>query len=100
MFRKINRSDAGPQPVSLTVEGKTITASSEDTVAAALLAAGYEYIRTTPVSGAKRAPFCLMGICFDCLVEIDGIPNQKACQTYVREGMRINLQQKAGKLVP
>jgi predicted molibdopterin-dependent oxidoreductase YjgC len=47
------------------------------------------------VSGTHRAPYCMMGACFDCLVEIDGIPNQQACQTLVREGMRVNLQKGA-----
>jgi D-hydroxyproline dehydrogenase subunit gamma len=45
--------------------------------------------RTTPVSGAQRGPFCMMGVCFDCLVEIDEQPNCQACTTRVAPGMRI-----------
>ena len=59
-----------------------------DTVAAALLAAGIDHCRTTPVTGAPRAPYCLMGVCFDCLVTIDGVGNRQACLVPVREGMR------------
>lgn len=57
-------------------------------LAAALMAAGVQAFRHTPVSGAPRAPFCMMGACFECLVEIDGIVRQ-ACMTEVSEGLRI-----------
>ena len=42
--------------------------------------------------GSERAPHCLMGVCFECLVEIDGIPNRQACLTPVAEGMVIRRQ--------
>ena len=45
--------------------------------------------RTTPVSGAPRAPYCLMGVCFECLVTIDGVGNRQGCMVAVRDGMRI-----------
>ncbi len=57
-------------------------------LAAALLAAGIDTFRLTPTSGAPRAPFCMMGACFDCLVAIDGVTRQ-ACQQDVSEGMII-----------
>lgn len=57
-------------------------------LAAALLAAGVEVFRHTPVSGAPRAPFCMMGACFDCLVEIEGVVRQ-ACMLEVTEGLEI-----------
>jgi predicted molibdopterin-dependent oxidoreductase YjgC len=91
MFRRL------PQPesptVSLSVDGEPVTASSGDSVAAALLAAGILACRTTPVSGAPRAPYCMMGVCFDCLVTIDGIGSRQACLARVRDGMRIETQQ-------
>ncbi len=64
-------------------------------LAAALLAAGVDVFRHTPVSGAPRAPFCMMGACFDCLVEIDGVVRQ-ACMIEVKEGLRIARPQAAG----
>ena len=93
MFKRINSMDE--QTVTITIEDRKIKVPAGDSVGAAMLAAGFEYTRTTAVSGAHRAPFCMMGACFDCLVEIDGIPNQQACQTLVREGMVVNLQQGA-----
>ena len=78
--------------VNLQVEGRAVQARVGDTVAAAMLEAGVAVFRDTPVSGAPRAPLCLMGVCFDCLVEVDGRPNVQACMTPVAEGMQVRLQ--------
>lgn len=69
-------------------------------VAAALLAAGIDRFRATPVSGAPRAPYCMMGACFECLVEIDGVPSRQSCMVTVRDGMRIRSQEGARDLPP
>ena len=90
MFKRINGMDE--QTVTVTIEDQETVVSASETVGAAMLAAGFEYTRTSAVSGVHRAPYCMMGACFECLVEIDGIPNQQACQTQVREGMVVNLQ--------
>ncbi|WP_408901608.1 2Fe-2S iron-sulfur cluster-binding protein [Paracraurococcus ruber] len=63
--------------------------------AAAVLLAGAALIRETPASGAPRLPYCLMGICFDCLAEIDGVANRQACLVQVVPGMRIATQRGA-----
>lgn len=65
-------------------------------VAAAILQNGDRVLRTTRDSHAPRGIFCGIGICFDCLVVIDGIPNQRACLIEVREGMRIESQAGSG----
>jgi hypothetical protein len=69
-------------------------------VAAALLASGVSRFRATPVSGAPRAPFCMMGACFECLVEIDGVPSRQSCMVEVKAGMRIRSQEGARDLPP
>lgn len=79
--------------VRILFEDESIEARLGDSVAAALLCADIVWTRATPVSGARRAPFCMMGVCFDCLVEIDGVPNRQACMIEVREGMRVRRQQ-------
>ena len=56
--------------------------------------------RHTPVHGSSRAPFCMMGVCFDCLVEIDGVGSQQACLVRVREGMQVATQRGARRLDP
>ncbi len=91
MFKRLQPDGSGPA-VTLFVEGRACAARATDTVAAALLAAGIDHCRVTPVSGAPRAPYCMMGVCFDCLVEIDGVGNRQACLVQVREGMRVQVQ--------
>lgn len=78
--------------VSLTIDGQTIQARAGDSVAAALLLAGLGHCRTTPVTGEPRAPYCMMGVCFDCLMTIDGLGNQQACLVPVRAGMVVERQ--------
>jgi D-hydroxyproline dehydrogenase subunit gamma len=90
MFRRSGDKGA---TLTLTVDGKEIPARIGDTVAAAMLAAGIGRFRTTPVSGAARAPYCMMGVCFDCLVTIDGVGSRQACLVPVREGMAVETQQ-------
>ncbi len=79
--------------ITLTVDGQPIQACAGDSVAAALLLAGLGHCRTTPVTGESRAPYCMMGVCFDCLMTIDGVGNQQACLVPVRAGMVVERQQ-------
>jgi len=83
---------AGAAAVSFDFDGHSVTAFEGQTVAQALVAANHRICRTTPVSGSPRAPYCLMGICFDCLVTIDGRQNQQACLIPVAAGMQVTLQ--------
>jgi predicted molibdopterin-dependent oxidoreductase YjgC len=89
MFKRL--ADAG-KSVALTVDGRPVDCHAGDTVAAALLVAGVDHCRTTPVSGAPRAPYCLMGVCFDCLVTIDGVGSRQACLVPVRDGRAVETQ--------
>ncbi len=98
MFKRL--PDVTADPVGIFVEGQAVVARRGDTVAAAMLADGRLACRTTEVSGAARGPYCMMGVCFDCLVTIDGQPNQQACMVRVREGMRIEPQQGAVQIGP
>lgn len=77
--------------IEMTLDGEPLTARAGDTVAAALLAYSGGATRDT-AHGAPRAAFCMMGVCFDCLVEIDGQPNTQACMTPVRSGMVLRRQ--------
>lgn len=90
MFRRL--SDRASSEVTFTFDGRPITASAGDSVSAALLAAGVRACRTTPVSEAPRGPYCLMGICFECLVRIDGMDNRQGCLVTAQEGMRVESQ--------
>lgn len=83
---------------TIDLDGAALTVPAGCSVAAALLAAGVTRVRTTPVSGAPRAPYCMMGVCFECLMEIDGEPNRQACLVEVRDGMSIRTQHGARDL--
>ena len=89
MFKRLGEVGAA---VAITVDGKPIRARVGDTVAVALLAAGIDHCRTTPVAGAPRAPYCLMGVCFECLVTIDGVGSRQGCLVPVRDGMAVETQ--------
>ena len=78
--------------LTVYVNGTAVAVPAGFTAAAAMLMHGDGATRTTPVSGEGRAPYCMMGVCFECLAEIDGVPNQQACLVPVAEGMRINPQ--------
>jgi D-hydroxyproline dehydrogenase subunit gamma len=86
--------------VRITVDDRPFDVPAGASVAAALLAAGLGSTRTTPVSGAPRAPYCMMGVCFECLVQIDGQPNRQACLVTVADGMQVRTQQGARALRP
>ncbi len=80
--------ESGPH-VDVTWNGTPLSLPEGSNLAAALLAAGVGVFRQTPVSGAPRAPFCMMGACFDCLIEIDGVVRQ-ACMLDVTAGLIIS----------
>jgi hypothetical protein len=93
MFRP--RLEPGEPHIEVFVDGKRIRMPEGASAAAAVLAAGFDAMRETPVTGSPRGPWCLMGICFDCLAEIDDVPNRQACLIEVRPGMRIRRQRRA-----
>jgi predicted molibdopterin-dependent oxidoreductase YjgC len=78
--------------VDITFNGAALQVTAGSSVAAALLAAGVRRFRQSPVSGAGRAPYCMMGACFECLLEIDGVPNRQACLLPVCAGMQVRTQ--------
>lgn len=90
MFTRINSENS--EMLTIRFEGQDMQVRSGLTVAAALLENSVRHFRETPVSSTPRAPFCMMGVCFDCLVVIDGTENQQACMTHVVEGMQIERQ--------
>ena len=78
--------------LTIWFDERPIEARTGDSVAVALLAAGITTTRTTPVSGAPRGPYCMIGACFECLAEVNGRPNVQTCMKRVRDGMRIRRQ--------
>jgi predicted molibdopterin-dependent oxidoreductase YjgC len=77
--------------IEISINGEKIKAHEGESVAAVMMVEGYGAMRTTLV-GDKRGIFCGMGVCFDCLVVIDGAPNQRACITEAKANMAVKTQ--------
>src|SRR6185295_8635654 len=75
-------------PVRIRFDGQELEALPGESIAATLAAAGIVAVRSAR-SGAPRGPFCGMGVCFDCLVSVDGRPSQRACLTKIEAGMDV-----------
>ena len=78
--------------IEFTFDGEKINAITGQSVAAALLAASQRTLRKSRFNNNDRGVFCGIGICFDCLVVIDGITNQRACLIEAKPGMRVQTQ--------
>ena len=90
MFRKLHEPALGA--ITIYVDGVAAPAEPGETVAAVLLRQAPHWSRTTPVTQSKRAPYCMMGVCFECLAIVDGIASVQTCLTPVREGMKVERQ--------
>ncbi|MCX2901643.1 (2Fe-2S)-binding protein [Pseudomonas mandelii] len=84
--------------VQIQFEGQPLNVPAGISLAAALLLCGITHTRESAVSGRRGAPFCMMGVCFECLVEVDGQANCQACLLPVRAGMRVFRQRGARDL--
>ncbi|WP_293572721.1 (2Fe-2S)-binding protein [Phaeobacter sp.] len=78
--------------VEITVNGAPLQVVAGQSVWSAMALNGFTVTRKAAVSGQDRSAYCAMGVCFECLVEIDGLPNQQACLRRVSAGMVINTQ--------
>ncbi|GBL25424.1 hydrogen cyanide synthase subunit HcnA [Candidatus Planktophila sp.] len=78
--------------IEFTFDGEKIDAITGQSVAAALLAANQRALRKTRFNNNDRGVFCGIGVCFDCLVVIDGITNQRACLIEAKPGMKVQTQ--------
>jgi predicted molibdopterin-dependent oxidoreductase YjgC len=99
LFQPVMSEVRSTRTVSLSFNDQTLEVPAGISVAAALLMSGIHRFRATPVSESPRAPYCMMGVCFECLVEIDGAPNRQSCLIEVADGMRIRSQEGARDLI-
>ncbi|ACN15995.1 SoxA2 [Desulforapulum autotrophicum HRM2] len=87
---RINSVQRGRR-ITLMVNGAPVPAFEGESVHAALTAAGIQNLRRSK-TGSPRGIFCGMGICYECLVTINGVPDQRACMTMVNDKMEITTQ--------
>lgn len=82
----------GPATLHVRVDGERTRAVPGQTVAGLLLAAGRASWRTTRGAGRPRGIFCGIGVCYDCLVVVNGVPDVRACQRLLADGDDIRVQ--------
>jgi len=82
--------------VTFTFEGRPVVAEPGQSVAAALWADGVRAWRRTRHDDRPRGLFCGIGVCFDCLATINGVPNQRACLVEARPGDLVTTQHGTG----
>ncbi len=87
-LRRNSAADGG-EWVEISVNGRPARARQGETLAAALLAAGHRGLRRAPHNGEPRGIFCGMGVCYDCLVSVNGHPFVRACLTIVEPGLSV-----------
>jgi hypothetical protein len=81
---------------SFSFDDTEIPFASGQTVAAALIGSGVYSWRSTRIEGKPRGVFCGIGVCFDCLITIDGLPNQRACLVRAHPQMQVGSQRGTG----
>ena len=62
-----------------------------ETLLAALIAAGYKSLKKSPLRDESRGALCGMGVCFECMVTVNGVPNIRSCMTEVEDNMKVEI---------
>jgi predicted molibdopterin-dependent oxidoreductase YjgC len=79
------------EKVTLSVNGKEVSAYKGETLLAALIAAGYRGLKKSPIKNEPRGALCGMGVCFECLVTVNGEPNIRSCMIEVENRMTVQI---------
>jgi predicted molibdopterin-dependent oxidoreductase YjgC len=89
--RRLTGAVSRGKQIQIVVDGEVVPAFDGESVAAAVLAAGRRALRVTPRRGDQRGMYCGIGICFDCVMTVEG-QRVRTCLTPVKDGMRIGTQ--------
>jgi sarcosine oxidase subunit alpha len=87
--RRLTGYLARGRQVWIVVDGVETVAYEGESVAAAMLAAGRRDLRVSPRRGEPRGMYCGIGLCFECVLTVDGQRGVRTCQTRVRDGLRV-----------
>jgi len=90
MFRQLD--DPGAAALTIYIDGQAVTARAGETVAGVMMRQSSPVTRTTPVHGSPRGPYCMMGVCFECLATVDGMASTQTCMLPVHDGMKVERQ--------
>ncbi|WP_371030231.1 (2Fe-2S)-binding protein [Pseudoclavibacter sp. JSM 162008] len=92
MSERAARGDGVERPIRITVDGEPVEGIAGQSIAGVLLGSGRAAWRETAVTGRPRGLFCGIGVCFDCLVTVDGVPDVRACQRRACDGDEVSSQ--------
>lgn len=90
MFHKLHEPESGL--LTVHIDGRPVLAAPGESVAAVLLRQAEPWSRLTPVTHSKRAPYCMMGVCFECLAKVNGVASVQTCLKLVCDGMSVERQ--------
>lgn len=90
--RRFSRSVERGQPFEIEVDGEKMVAYQGETIGAALLASGRRTLRFTNKLEQPRGLYCGIGLCQECRMTVNGIPNTQVCQTLATPGCRVETQ--------
>jgi len=75
------------KPIELKVDGRRVQAFDGELVSTVLLAEGISIFGRKHETGRPSGIYCGMGVCYECLVTVNGVPNTRACQTFATQNM-------------
>ena len=87
MFRRIKSQD---DTVTIYIDDKPINSIAGEPLEKDNLNEGFSVVHTAP-NGKLRGPYCMMGVCFDCMITLQDGRVEQACQTYAEDGIRLYL---------
>ncbi|WP_282859558.1 (2Fe-2S)-binding protein [Pseudoclavibacter helvolus] len=92
MSERTGAGKRAERPVRITVDGESVEGIEGQSIAGVLLGSGRISWRETAVAGKPRGLLCGIGVCFDCLVTVDGVPDVRACQRRACDGDEVSSQ--------
>ena len=96
--RRVEKGVKRGKRFEIEVDGEKIIAYEGETVAAVLAAEGRRTLRRTVKKSHPRGMYCGIGLCYECMMVINGVPNIRACQTLATPGCRVETQNGLGRL--
>ena len=91
--KRVQKGVERRQRFEILVDGEKIFAYEGETIGAALMAAGRRTFRYTNKYEQPRGLYCGIGLCQECRMVINGVPNIQACQTFATPGCQVETQQ-------
>jgi D-hydroxyproline dehydrogenase subunit gamma len=96
--RRVHHGVERGRRFAIEVNGEKLIAYEGETIAAALIAAGWRSFRRTEKMKQPRGLYCGIGLCHDCMMIVNGVPNTRTCQTLATPGCRVETQEGRGTL--